>query len=73
MWIIVKLKERDSTAMFDTDNISRIDMTGDACGISLKGHVAQLRITMDYFSRFKHHFKAQVLSDMPCPVRHKES
>ena len=73
MYITVIPKERpDNTVLFDLDNVVRVDLVGETAGISLKGHAGQIRISMDDFSRLKMHFKAQNLSDMPCPVRHKE-
>jgi len=72
MYIQTTLKERpDSTVIFDTDNVTRIDLTGDVAGVSLKGHAGQIRISKADFDRLRMHFKVQVSSDMPCPVRHK--
>ena len=73
MYITVIPKERpDTTVLFDLDNVVRVDLVGETAGISLKGHAGQIRITMDDFNRLKMHFKAQSLSDMPCPVKQKE-
>jgi hypothetical protein len=74
MYITVIPKERpDTTVLFNLENVIRVDLVGETAGISLKGHAGQIRITMDDFNRLKMHFKAQNLSDMPAPVRHKES
>ena len=73
MYIQCQLKERpENVVLFDLDNVVRIDLVGDACGISLKGHAGQIRVTRDDYDRLKSHFKAQNLSDMPAPVKQKE-
>ena len=73
MYIQTTLKERpDSSVLFDTDSVVRVDLTGDVAGISLKGHAGQIRISRDDYNRLKMHFKVQNLSDMPGPTKHKE-
>jgi len=74
MYIECQLKETGLKVIFDTDNISRIDLSaeGGAAGISLKGHAGQIRISRDDYNKLKMHFKVQNLSDMPGPTKHKE-
>ena len=73
MWIQTVLAERpENIVLFDTDSISRIDLVGDVAGLSLRGNVAQVRISKDNFYKLKMFFKAQNLSDMPGPTKHKE-
>ncbi len=72
-YVQCSLKERpENVVLFDLDNVVRVDLVGDAAGISLKGHAGQIRITKTDYDRLRMHFKAQVLSDMPGPVRHKD-
>lgn len=73
MYITTTLKERpENVVMFDLDNVVRVDLVGETAGISLKGHAGQIRITRDDWDRLRNFFKAQSLSDMPAPVRHKD-
>ena len=74
MYIQCKVREGGAQVIFDTDNVSRIDLSdeGGAAGISLKGHAGQIRITRDDYSKLKMHFKVQNLCDMPGPTKHKE-
>ena len=73
MRIQTVLAERpENVVMFDTDAIVRIDLVGGVAGLSLRGSVAQVRISRDDYDRLRMHFKAQVLSDMPAPVRHRD-
>jgi hypothetical protein len=73
MYITIIPKERpDTTVLFDLDNVVRVDLVGETAGISLKGHAGQIRITRDDWDRLRNFFKAQSLSDMPAPVRHKD-
>ena len=72
-YVQCQLKERpENVVLFDLDNVVRVDLVGDAAGISLKGHAGQIRITRDGWDRLRNFFKAQSLSDMPAPVRHKD-
>ena len=73
MWIQPRpLGSLRGVRVLNTNYLSRIDMTGDAVGISVMGSMAQVRITKNEFSRVERLFQIQKSKDLPAPVRHKD-
>ena len=70
MFIQVAFKERpESTVIFNTEHITRINSTGDAVGISIVGSMAEIRIDKSEFDKFKGELKVVDVRTMPKVVR----
>lgn len=70
MFYQVALKERPETSViFNTEYITRINSTGDAVGISISGSMAEIRVSKDEFNKFKRELKVIDLRSMPKVVR----
>ena len=74
MYIECELRETGARVIFNTDNVSRIDLSdeGGAAGISLRGHAGQIRVTRQDYDKLRMHLKVMQLSNLPGPTKHKE-
>ena len=70
MFYQVALKERpESSVIFNTEHITRINLAGDAVGINIVGSMAEIRIHKDEFDKFKRELKTIDLRTIPKIVR----
>ena len=70
MFYQVALKERpESSVIFNTEYVTRINSTGEAVGISIAGSMAELRIDKAEFDKFKRELKVIDLRTIPKIVR----
>ena len=70
MFYQVALKERpESSVIFNTEHITRINLAGSAIGISIVNSMAEIRIEKDEFDKFKNQLKIQDLRTTPKVVR----
>ncbi|MFH1933314.1 MAG: hypothetical protein ABIN18_17195 [Pseudomonadota bacterium] len=65
MFYHVALKERpEISVIFNSDHITRINLAGDAVGINVVGSLAEIRLHMDEFNKFKNQLKVIDLRTM---------
>ena len=70
MFYQVALKERpESSVIFNSQYITRVNSTGNAVGISIAGSMAEIRISKDEFDKFKAELKIIDLRSMLKIVR----
>ena len=69
----VRLKERpDFTVIFNDAYVTKMVLSGDACGIHHQGIVGETRITRDQGDKLRIAWKVQNVDDLPGIVRHTE-